>query len=735
MSAQSRRTFLRSGLKLSGLLIAVSSAPTRLLAEQAQEQISAGQIGAVLRFDEQGLATLLVPTPDMGQGMMTTSAQILADELDLDLDRVQVQLNSAIERYDAQGQATSGEFVQGAGGSLSTMVSWPQLRRAAAYARALLVSAAAAHWNAPQSQLETRAGRVHHRGNGASIGYAELVAAASQEHSTLRPNNVEPKRLAQLTRVGRDQRNVHARQIATGQPLFAGDLSVPGMLHAVIRRCPHLNGSVQSFDASAAEAMPGVVRVLPFPRVPEDRKQWRQRAAGIAVVAKSHWQALKAAQALSIDWDGSLAVEDDSVILHTKCMKALSDGEFQQLHQHGDVEAALAASAHQVDLSYYHPHWAHTCMEPHNAIADVRADSAEIWVGNQNALGVVNAVAEATGLRANQVKVNIQRMGTGFGRKWPTDYVTEAALISQQVGAPVKLQWTREDEIEQDYYNPLGAYRIRAGVDSDGNLSAWHFRVASDALLRTAAQDLPIGLVPASLGESLQIPNNISRGAWRGPQHNVAGWVIQSTLDELAEQAGIDSLQFLLRLYSGKAPLRSPNWPFVDIDTARHVALLEKVAAEADWGKSLPAGRGQGIAVHQTFHSIAAHVVEVEMRGERDFIVHRVTSAIDCGLVINPLGVRAQVEGGVIDGICAAKYGEVRFDKGVPVSNNFNSYRKLRYAEAPRRIDVHLMDHGDSEPRGTGETALPPVIPALTNAIYAASGKRVRRLPLLRAEG
>ncbi|MCB1606608.1 MAG: xanthine dehydrogenase family protein molybdopterin-binding subunit [Xanthomonadales bacterium] len=733
MNSGGRRAFLRQSLNLAGLLVAVGGTPRLLRAAEAESALVAGQIGSVLRFDAEGLATLLVPTPDMGQGMITTAAQILADELDLDLNQVTVQLMDFVGEFGEDDRATSGNFEQGAGGSLSVMTTWVALRRAGAYARARIVDAAAAHWQTPRSQLHTEGGQVHNRRTGQSLPYAAFVAAASAEHGTLHPYHVEPKPLSELKRVGRPQGNVHARKIATGQALYSTDLKVPGMLHAVIRRCPHLKGELVGFDASKAEAMPGVVQVVEIKRAPEDLSAPRLRAAGVAVVARSHWQALQAARALEITWDGSLAVADDSDQLRERCLQSLSDGDFEELHRQGEVEAALESSAHSIDSIYFHPHWAHACMEPNNAIVEVASDRATVWAGHQSIPGAINAVSSVTDLKPQQVDARVQRMGCGFGRKYGPDFVSEAALLASAVGAPVKLQWTREDDFEHDYYNPMGAYRVRAGIDREGNLRAWHLRVASDARYSVAPQELPIGLVDASLGETLQIPTQISRGAWRGPQHNTAGWVIQSALDELAERAGIDRLEFLIRLYSGKAVLRSPNWPNADIRPERHVALLRKVAAESGWGKPLGTGRGRGIAVHQTFHSCAAHVVEVQMRGERDFEVLRVTSAIDCGLAVNPLGVKAQVEGGVIDGICAAKYGEMRFANGVPVSSNFDRYRKLRLAEAPREIDVHILDSGDMEPRGTGETALPPVIPALTNAIYAASGHRVRRLPIMGA--
>ena len=572
--------------------------------------------------------------------------------------------------------------------------------------------------------METKNGTVTHKPSGRAVAYVDLVALSRNAPETLWAGSIDPKPIADHKVIGRDQANLHAPAIVKGEPLFSIDVDVPGMMHACIRRCPHLNGRVASFDREAILRMPGVRHIVEMKRVPEDLNQQRVVAAGVAVIADTYWQARKAADALEVEWDGSRAVEDDTAIFQSRLIDALDGAEMQTIVENGDVEQALTDADVKLESTYSHPHWAHTCIEPHNCVADVKADGAEIWVGHQSMTSATNAVLDVVDLPFDKVKVNIYRMGTGFGRKYVSDFVHEAVHLSKEIGAPVKVTWSREDEIEQDYLNPIAAYRIRAGVSNSGRLEAWHIRAASDGYPSNTAGNPPSGLADNYLGEAFNLTTNTRLGAWRGPQHNTGGFVIGSMLDELAHEAGIDPLEFLMKLYSQKDYYKLTGWPYTNVDFARFPKMLEKVASEANWGKRLPEGWGQGIALHQTFSGVCAHVVELEMTRPDNYRVHRVTSAVDCGLTVNPLGVRAQIESGVMDGLCAAKYGKIVFEKGVPTTNNFDTYRKMRINEAPAHVDTYIMDFGDTEPRGTGEVSLPPVIPALTNAIFAASGKR-----------
>ena len=722
MANLSRRGFLKSSAGIGTLAIAVSNTPYILAQDEPD---NTGLVTPCLHFDATGNIIFYVPTPEMGQGMSTTGALMIAEELDLNLDQVHVAQMPYVEKRSGI------EFYQGSGGSGSTMRTWNQVRGTAAFARDLFIEAASRRWQAAKTNLFIADGHVVNKENDERIPYRELVKdARTFMRGSLIAENSAPKPNKDHKFIGKNQPIVHGKEIVTGVPLFGIDVDVPGMLHAVIRRCPHLRGHVIRYDDTTAKAMPGVRQIVSIPRMPEDPKDWRRVAAGIAVVADTYWQARQAANALDITWDGSVSTEDDTEVLKTKALDSLKNGEMRTTIEAGDLEATFSAAHSTTESTYYHPHWAHTCMEPHNCIANVKSDSAEIWTGHQFPGTALGGAAEVTGLTASKIKGNFYRMGTGLGRKNEQDYVKEACILSKTVGAPVKVTWSREDEMEQDYVNYMGAYNIRAAVDNNGDLSAWHMRAASDAFLQRPTIGFPARLIDTYKGEAVSLPNHITRGAWRGPTQNVTAWVVQSFLNEVATDAGRDPLAFLIKLYSQKKILKDMNWPNGDHDFERYIAVLERAAKEANYNKPLPSGRGKGIAVNHTFVSVCAHVVEVEMIGEDDYKVHKVTSAIDCGYVVNPLGVRAQVESGIIDGLCTAKYGNWRLERGVPVSNNFDTYQKMRMNEAPTDIDIHLLEMGDTEPRGTGEVSLPPVIPALTNAIFAASGKRIRTLPI-----
>lgn len=726
MNEISRRNFLKGSAGAGALVVSLSLSPKILAADVDHS----GNVTPCLRFDDDGNIFLCVPIPDMGQGMITTAAQIIADEMDLDIAATKIEMMAFQGHVDAEGRAVEGPMPQGAGGSLSTMTVWGPLRRTAAYARELFIHAAASHWQVPPTHIETENGEVVDRRQGTRAPYRDLVAYTQNAAWTVLAESAKPKAAEQRKIVGSDQPNVHSREVVRGQPLFGIDAEVPDMLHAVIRRCPHLNGTLVSYDRNALLAQPGVRHVMEMQRFPEDRATPKIVASGIAIIADSYWQARKAADSAEIVWDGAVSAADGSDQMKARMAEHLVSGELAGSKKGGNIDAAFENAAQVLEATYYHPHWAHTNIEPHNCIADVKEDAAEIWVSHQSITESMNAAARATGLKINQIKSNVLRCGTGLGRKYAPDFVMEACLVSKEISAPVKVTWSREDEMEQDLLNPSAMYKLRASLDEDGALTGWHLRSAADGWIRIAAQEPPVGLIENYLGEWGFIENNVSRGAWRGPQHNTAAWVIQSFIDELAHAAGKDPLEFLLALYSRKEALKLETWPYPLLEFARFREMLETVAQDADYGRAMPEGWGQGISIYHTFSGTCAHVVEVEMLGDRDFRVHKVTSVIDCGLAVNPLGVRAQVESGINDGLCAAKYGEFLFDAGTPATTNFDTYRKMRIGEAPPEINVRIMDFGDDKPRGTGEVALPPFIPALTNAIFAASGKRVRSLPI-----
>lgn len=724
MTALSRRKFLKS-ITAASLVVAVAPTPYVVAKDS---RLSDGHITACLRIDENGEIVLCVPMPDMGQGIMTTAAQLIAEELHLDPGTVHVELMPYLGHSQADGPAEHAQFFQQIGGSESTERLWHEMRRAAAYTRELLVEAAARRWLAPKSSIRVADGFVINTDDGQRIAFGELQVDSSG--FAVYKNSTDPKPLSNYAVIGQSAKNVAARDIVTGKPLFACDVDLSGLLHAVVKRCPYPNGKIASFNPSRARVAEGVVDVVELPEMRETARDRKLISAGIAVVAESFWQAKKAADLLEVEWSGPDSPEIDSGTLYDSYMDTIENGELKTDWIVGEPDQAFEQADKIVEATYFHPHWAHACMEPHSCIADVKADSAQIWVGHQSMPHAINAAANATGVPAEHIKGHFYRMGTGLGRKYEQDFLTEASLLSKTVGAPVKVHWSREDEMEQDFPNPAGAYKVRAALDSKNRLQGWNVQVVADAYPLAMAHEIPWRLIDNCKSEFADAPNNVSKGAWRGPFNNTAAWVMQSSLDEVAAETGQDRLRMLLGLFSRKNVLKSANWPNRDLDFRRFRAVLEKVATEAEFGKVMPTGWGQGIAVHHTFVSVCAHVVDLEMLGDKDYRVHKVTSAIDCGLAVNPLGVRAQVEGGIIDGLCTAKYGKWTLESGRVTSNNFDSYQKMRMDEAPAQIDVHILDMGDTEPRGTGEVALPPLIPALTNAIYAASGKRIRTLPI-----
>lgn len=726
MNQVSRRAFLKSTAGAVTFAVTVAATPQLL----ARDERALAKLLPILRFDENGKAVLGVPVPDMGQGMITCAAQLVADELDIALDNVSVELMPFVGKVNEDGQAQFDLLWQSTGGSLATGKIWIPFRQAAGYMRSLLIDAAARAAELPFSSFSTEDGQVIHNKTGKRIPYGVLVDKISPDTAP-DYSAVVLKKANQRKCIGKDQRNVAAPDIVTGKPIFGLDQDIPNMLHVAIRRCPHLKGELVSHNGSTVRSMPEVRHIVEMPRLPEDLSRGRLTAAGVAVVADSYWAARRAADALVIIWDGSYAEKTDSTLLRKVAIEALDHGEMEKVVDEGNFAEAIAQAKATVEATYHIANWAHACMEPHSCIADVRDDTAEFWCGHQRMDVALNAAANATKLPVRMIKANFYRMGTGFGRKWESDYIQEACFISKKLGRPVKVTWSREDEIEQDFVNHLVSFRVRGSVDNNNRLNAMHVRVAADAgNYSGGAQEIPCGLVDNYIGEWSRLDTAITNGAWRAPGNNTRSWATSSFLDEMAHEAGVDPLEFLLALYRSKPTVDMRNWPNLALDLKRHVALLEKVAMESGYGKSLSVGRGQGVAIHHTHHSLGAHVVEISMNGDSDFTVEKVTSAIDCGLAVNPLGIRAQMESGIIDGLCTAKYGNMIFEHGVPTTNNFDTYHKMRMDEAPKVIDIHIMDFGDDVPRGTGETSLPPFIPALTNAIFAASGKRVRTLPI-----
>lgn len=723
-----RRDFLRAGAALSGALLLEWSAGLPLGAEEGAPAAAAPfRPSGFLRIDPSGEVTIWAPGPEIGQGVKTAMPMLVAEELEVDWESVRVE--QAVldpDRFESQG----------AGGSTAIFEDgWTLCRQAGAAAREMLVSAAAADWGVPAGECRAERGAVLHAASGRKLAYGALAAKAALLPAPKSPQLKDP---ADFKIVGQRIPGVDNLDIVTGKVRYASDASLPGMLHAAVARSPVFGGKVLSVDDRAALAVPGVRKVVRF----DGHANPTTLVAGVAVLADSTWAALRGRQALQVTWDEGEFREESSASLDRQTGEALAKGG-ERVANDGDVDAAFAGAAKTVEAEYRLPFLAHATMEPLNGLAEVKEGRARLIVPTQQPGGAAAEVEKVTGVAAKAVEVTFPRIGGGFGRRLMNDYAAEAARLSQLAGAPVKLVSSREDDLRRDFYRTKATHRLRGALDAEGRLTAWHLhsvsasRYAYRGASRNPADsevlksDPPRRLVPNVRIEWTGLRTGVPVGAWRAPRHCDQAFAVDSFLDELAHAAGKDPLAFRLALYAGDGEIPYEDHGGPTFSPKRMRAVLELAAEKAGWGGKLPQGRGRGIAAHFTFGTYVAVVVEVSVR-EDILKLQRIVAAADCGLVVNLSGFESQIEGGVLDGLSAALYGEVTIEKGRPVEKNFDDYPLLRMNQAPP-VEVHLTT-ARYEPRGGGEPGLPPAAPALANAIFAATGKRIRRLPI-RKEG
>lgn len=726
----SRREFVSVGLTaLGGLAIGIRVAPgARLPATKAFAP------NAFVRIEPNGDIVVVVPRPEMGQGSRTAIAMLVAEELDADWGRVRVeQADLDEERYGPQY----------AGGSAVVRTSWTPLRQAGAAARTLLVQAAALRWKVDAAECVAERGRVRRTATGRTATYQSLAAAAA---TLTAPAKVSLKSKREFRIIGTSRRSVDVPAIVRGRMSYGIDVRVPGMLFASVERSPVVGGRAVRVDDAKARAVPGVRAVIPIDAdaLPEFEENSPKMPNGVAVLADSTWAAMQGRRALTIEWDARGGETESTAVMRARA-EALAAGVPRVVRRDdGHFDQAFAASSKQLEAVYEVPLLAHAPMEPLNCTARLEGRRLEIWAGTQNPQGARRAAAVAAGVLPNDVTVHVMRMGGGFGRRFYADDVAEAAYLAKASGRPVQVVWTREDEIRHGFYRPAGYHLMRAGLDASGTLVAWsqhlvnasrgHYLRWSPGPNQTELvdpgelepYDLPASVVPNARIAYTAIQSKIPRGQWRAVEPSATVFVTQSMLDELAHLAGRDPLQFQLSLLE---PARQLAFYDGHYDTGRLAAVLRLAAARGDWGKPMPAGRGRGIAGSYSNGAYVAHVAEVEVAPNGDVRVHRAVTAVDCGLVVNPSGARAQVEGAIIFGLSAALRQQITVEGGRVVQSNFHDYPVLRMAEAPR-MEVHFMQGTEETPRGIGEGALPSIAPAVTNAIFAASGKRIRRLPV-----
>ncbi|WDI32764.1 molybdopterin-dependent oxidoreductase [Hyphococcus flavus] len=700
-----------------------------------------GQIGGFVKILPDNTVVIAYPNPEMGQGVDTSLPMLIAEELDVDFESVEtVQMPLEIMPLE-DGQYTWKYVGQGSGGSTSVSGHWEGLRQAGAMARHLILAAAATRWSVPVSELTTSNGVVRHDGSNQRAAYGELAEEAgaiaqSEEQPALKP-------ASEFTLIGTPQKTKNAKTIVTGKAVYGIDAEIPGMAHAVIARCPYFDGTANSVDDSAARAIPGVIDVVKIDRPPLDGP-YTVQAEGYAVVANSTWAAMKGREALEIEWDRGPFADESSASFRAHCEELL-EGEGQIVRDDGDFDAAVASAANVYEARYFEPYISHSPLEPQNCIADVKEDgTVTIIAPTQMPSGASRIVAQVLGMEDRmKIKVLATRLGGGFGRRLSNDYVAEAALVSKAAGRPVQVLWTREDDTRHDFFRPSGVHHLKAAFDENGAMTAWTQRLASaskyyrrpnlpetdywQAELYT--DDFPAQLVDNMRLEYFSARSGAPRGSWRAPAHTANAFVIQSFLDEIAHQRGEDPLELRLRILGEPRDLPYENHGGPVFNPGRLAACLRLAAERGGYGEPMPAGSGRGISGHFTFGGYVAEVVDVEVDSDGTLRVPRVVAAVDVGTVVNPSGIAAQLESGVNDGLSTALHLAISVENGRVVTGNFDTYPIMRIAEAPPIVETHIIDNGDP-PAGMGEMGLPPLAPALTNAIFQATGKRIRDLPI-----
>jgi isoquinoline 1-oxidoreductase beta subunit len=727
-SAFSRREFLRTGAAGGAALVVGFRLSPRAFAGQAaeQEKKTPSPFDTWVRITPDNRVTLILGKSEMGQGIMTALPMILAEELCVDWKRVKVE----------QAPTNPKVYDLGTGGSGSVAGSWLPLRRAGAATREMLVSAAAQKWEVGADTCKAQDGQVVHGNPKRYLSYGELVEAAAKL-PVPNFNTVPLKNSDDFTLVGHDTRRYEVREKATGTAVFGIDSRVPGMLYAVVARCPVFGGRVASFDAAKAKAVPGVRDVIAF----ETSGRAASTTGGIAVLAVNSWAAMQGRKALEVKWDPGPAAKESSAGLHEQFLaNAAKPGKI--VRNDGDADSVLASSAKKIEAAYEFPFAAHACMEPMNCTVHIRPDGAEAWVPTQAPQWAQDVIAETAKLPPEKVIVHTTLMGGGFGRRYQADFVMEAAQVAKAVGKPVMVLWTRDDDMRHDFYRPASYHKMQGALDADGNLAAWkHFQTSTSiaAKWRQNGAEKP---EQGEFGTGSTIPyitpnirieytlaeSSVPRAWWRSVEHSTSGFVVESFIDELAAAAGQDPLAFRLKLIGGdrKIPLFDAEKE-PPLDTARLKGVLQLAAEKAGWGKPLPKGQGRGIAAFYSFDSYTAAVAEVSVKNGT-VKLERLIYAVDCGRPINPEGVRAQVESAAIYGLSAASYDAITISGGRVEQSNFNDYQMPRMNDAPK-TEVHVV-MSKEEPTGIGEPGLPVMAPAMCNAIFAATGKRLRRLPI-----
>ena len=686
------------------------------------------KLNGFLKIGDNGLVTIMSPNPEGGQNVKTSMPMIVADELDVDWKEV------IVEQAPLNTELYSFQFI---GGSQAIRRGWPGLRMAGATARQMLRKAAAQAWQVPVEEITTVNGVLHHEESGKSSGYGEMASAAAQIPV---PDEVELKEIKDFKIIGTSRKNVDGLKIVTGKPLFGSDTDREGMLIAMIVHPPAFGLKLKSVDDSAARNMPGIKDVFTikvfndgYEKAFFDTRTFNEVAV---IVGNSTWEVMNAKKAIKIEcepiesstetrdrfgnkWQQHTPAGLESTADHYTQMEAMAARPAEIRRKDGNPEAAFKSAAKIVESTFTAPFLAHNCMEPMNFFADVTEEKAELLGPLQKPELTEQTLSARLGMPVEKIDIGLTRLGGGYGRRSYAHWLVEAALVSQKMNAPIKLIYSREDDMTDGIYRPAYRAKFRAGLDSNNNLIAFHVNAGGIPESPLAANRFPAGAVENYLAEDWTIDSNLTVGSFRAPRSNFMASSEQSFLDEVAEAAGKDPFDFRLELLdrASKNPVGENN----DYEADRYAGVLKLVREKSNWENKDPDVH-RGISAYFCHNSYAAQVLDMVIKNGQP-IVQKVTCALDCGIVVNPDGAANMAEGGIVDGIGNALYGELTFKDGVPEKNNFDTYRMIRMGESPKEIDVHFVQN-DIDPTGLGEPTFPPIFAAVANALYKATGKR-----------
>ncbi len=738
LANSSRRDFLQQTSAGAGALVLASFWNTDANAQQSVSKPTAGAAftpSALIKIDTDGSVTLISKQPEIGQGIKTSLPMVIAEELEVNWKDVKI----------VQGDLNPAYGSQFAGGSLSTPLNYDEFLKLGALARTMLIEAAAQNWKVAATECYAEKSKVFHKASKRQASYASLVTkAASLPVPDVK--TVKLKDPAKYSLIGSRIGGVDNADIVTGKPLFGIDVKLPGMLYAVYEKCPAFGGKVVSANLEAIKALPGVRDAF----IIEGTDNLNGLMPGVAIIAESTWASFSARKQLKVVWDEGKVVNESWDDFSAKAMAASKQTGAINLRKDGDVNAALANAAKTVEASYSYPFISHASIEPQNCTAWYKPEdgSLEMWVPTQNPAAGQAIVTNFLKIPKEKITLHMTRSGGGFGRRLSADYVIEAAAIAMKVQAPVKLTWSREDDMRHDHYRAGGFHFLRGGVDAKGKLTAWHNhfltfanRVTRDgkSILQPGSgaslsgDEFPGRWVENCLLEQTPMETGVPMGPWRAPGSNVFAWVFHSFIDELAHAANRDPLEFRLEILGDKDVMQGTGERGQPYNVTRMRNVLKMVAEKSGWGKrKFPRGQGQGIAFHFSHRGYIAEVAEVTVSKEGQLKVDRVVVVTDIGSqIVNMSGAENQVQGSVIDGISTLMFPELDIQRGRVVQGNFGEYGLLRMPDSPTKIDVHFLK-SNFPVTGLGEPAFPPLAPAVCNAIFAATGKRVRQLPLSR---